>query len=81
MRKLGILTEEEFLSEPNIGFLYSSKSNFRDLDQVFWLDETPGKSNPSLNPGWEKPSNTKNDKFWYIFYIAGLEKDQKLKIP
>ena len=46
--KLGLLVEEEFLSEPSIGFIYSSKSNFRDLDQDFWLGETLGNSNPSL---------------------------------
>ena len=48
--KLGLLVEEEFLSEPGIGFISSSKSNFRDLDQDFWLGETLGKSNPSLTP-------------------------------
>ena len=31
--KLGLSIEEEFLSEPSIGFLSSSKSKFRDLDQ------------------------------------------------
>ena len=50
MWKLGLSTEEEFLSETNIGFFSSSKSNFRDLDQYFWLGETLGKSNPSLTP-------------------------------
>ena len=35
-------------SQPSIGFLSSSKSKFRDLDQEFWLGKTPGKSNPSL---------------------------------
>ena len=45
MRKLGLSTEEEFLSETNIGLLSSSKPNFRDLDQEIWLVETPGKSN------------------------------------
>ena len=57
----------------------SSKPKFRDLDQEIWLGETPGKSNPSLTPG-QKTLNTKTDKFWYIFYIARLEKDQELKI-
>ena len=50
MWKIGLYTEEEFLSETSIGFLSSSKLNFRDLDQDFWLGETPGKSNPSLTP-------------------------------
>ena len=49
-RKLGVLVEEEFLSDPGIGFLSSSKSKFRDLNQDFWLGETPGKSNPNLTP-------------------------------
>ena len=35
-------------SDPSIVFLSSSKSNFRGLDQYFWLGETLGKSNPSL---------------------------------
>ena len=48
MQKLGPSIEEEFLSEPGIGFFSSLKSKFRDLDQDFWLGETPGKSNPSL---------------------------------
>ena len=69
-----LLTEEEFLSEPRIGFFSSLKLNFRDLDQEIWLGETPGKSNPSLTPSW-KTLNTKTDKFWYIFYIYGLEND------
>ena len=43
MWKLGLSTEEEFLSETNIGFLSSSKSKFRDLDQEICLGETPGK--------------------------------------
>ena len=55
VRKLGISIEEEFLSEHAIGFISSTKSNFRDLDQDFWLGETPGKSNPSLTPGWKNP--------------------------
>jgi hypothetical protein len=48
MWKLGLSTEEEFLSETSIGLFSSSKPNFRDLDQEIWLGETPGKSNPSL---------------------------------
>ena len=53
--KLGLLTEEEFLSEAGIGFLSSSKSNFRDLGQYFWLSETLGKSNPSLTSSQKNP--------------------------
>ena len=31
-------------------------------------------------PQAEKTLNTKTDKFWYIHYISGLEKDQELKL-
>ena len=55
MRKLGLSTKEEFLSETYIGFFSSSKPNFRDLDQEIWLGETPGKSNPSLTPSLKNP--------------------------
>ena len=53
--KLGLSTEEEFLSEPGIGFLSVSKSKFRNLDQYFWLGETIGKPNPSLTLGLKNP--------------------------
>ena len=43
------------MSEPSIGLLSSSKSNFRDQGQFFWLGETMGKSNPSLTPGLKNP--------------------------
>ena len=78
--KLGISTEEEFLSEPSIGLFSSSKSKFRDLDQEIWLGETLGKSNPSLTPIWKKTLNTKTNTFWYILYILRLVKAQELKI-
>ena len=55
MQKLGLSTEEEFLSETSIGFLSSSKPKFRDLDQEIWFDETLGKSNPSLTTSWKSP--------------------------
>ena len=48
MWKLGLSTEEKFLSETSIGFFSSSKTKFRDLDQEIWLGETPINSNPSL---------------------------------
>jgi len=48
MQKLGLSTEDEFLSETSIGLFSSSKPNFRDLDQEIWLGKTPRKSNPSL---------------------------------
>ena len=47
--------EEEFLSEPIIGLLSSSKSKFRDLGRDFWLDTTQRKSNPSLTLGLKNP--------------------------
>ena len=50
MWKLGLSIEEDFLSETSIGLFSSSKPKFRDLDQYFWLVESPGKSNPSLTP-------------------------------
>ena len=61
--KLGLFTEEEFLSELNIGFLSTSKSKFRDHDQNFWLGKTPGNSNPNLTP------NQKNNTAKYHLQI------------
>ena len=49
IEKLGLFTEEEFLSEPRLGLLSSSKSKFRDKNEGFWLGRTLRKSNPSLN--------------------------------
>ena len=49
-RKLGLFTEDEFLSESSIGFLSSSKLKFIDQDQKFWLGKSLGKSNPNLTP-------------------------------
>ena len=43
------------MSEPSIVLLSSSKSNFRDLGQDFWMGETLGKSNPSLTVGLKNP--------------------------
>ena len=54
-RKFKLLTEDEFLSDPTIGFISSSKSNFSDLGQYFWLGITPGNSNPSLTLSWKNP--------------------------
>ena len=48
VQKLGISIEEEFLSDLSIGLISSTKLKFRDMDQVFWLGETPKNSNPSL---------------------------------
>ena len=49
-RKLGFSTEVEFLSEPKLGLISSSKLKFRDQDQSFWLDRTLGNSNPKYAP-------------------------------
>ena len=67
--KLGFLTEEEFLSDTGIGFISSSKSEFRDLDQYFWLVETPRKSNPSLTPGLKNPKILKLIVLVDLLYI------------
>ena len=53
--KLGLFTKEEFLSEPRIGFLSSSKYKFRDQFWDFWFSKTPEKSNPNLTPDQENP--------------------------
>ena len=50
MQKLGLSTEEEFLSETSIGLFSSSKLKFIDLDQEIWLGKSLGKSNPNLTP-------------------------------
>ena len=47
-RKLGLSTEVEFLSEPNPGLIFSSKSKFRDQDRSFWLGRTSINSNSNL---------------------------------
>ena len=45
----------EFLSEPSIGFLSSSKSKFRDQGQIVWLGKTPGKLNANLTLNLKNP--------------------------
>ena len=55
IEKLGLFTEEEFLSEPRLGLLSSSKSKFRDKNRDFWSSRTLGKSSPNL-PGTRKPA-------------------------
>ena len=67
--KLGIFIEEEFLSDPNIGFLSSSKYKFRDQYQNFWLGKTPVKSNPSLTPGLKNPKILKLVVLVHSLYI------------
>ena len=64
---LGLLAEEKFLSEPNIGFLSSLKSKFRDQGQIFWLGKTMGNSNPNLTLGLKNPKILK-----HIVYVDSL---------
>ena len=45
----------DFLSEPRHGLISSSKSKFRDQDQRFWLDRTPG-NETLICPGTRKPA-------------------------
>ena len=59
--KLGLFTEEEFLNEPSIRLLSSSKLKFRDQDRSFWLGKTLGKSNPNLTTD-HKISTTKDHR-------------------
>ena len=40
--KLGLFTEGEFMSETDIGFIFSSKLKFRYMVLDFWLGETSG---------------------------------------
>ena len=75
-RKLGPLTDEEFLSDPDIGFLSSSKSKFKDLVRYFWLGTTPGKSNPSFTPGLKNP---KILKLVFLVYSLYLEIEEGLE--
>ena len=71
--KLRLFTEEEFLSEPDIGLISSSKYNFRDLGQYFWLGETLGKSNPSLTSGIKNPKILKRIVLVESLYIDNGE--------
>ena len=68
--KLGLFIEEDFLSEPNIVFLSSSKSKFRDQGLNFWLGKTPGNSNPNLTPDLKNPKILK-----LVFLVHSLYLD------
>ena len=46
IEKLGIFTKEEFLSDPRLRLLSSSKSKFRDQYQSIWFDRTLEKFKP-----------------------------------
>ena len=70
VRETRAVTEEGFLSDPNIVFLSSSKSKFRDLGQYFWLGETPGKSNPSSTLGLKNPKILKLVVLVHSLYLA-----------
>ena len=67
--KLGIFREEEFLSDPSIGFLSSSKSKFRDQPRNFWLGKTLGKSNPNLTPYLKNPKILKLVVLVHLLYL------------
>ena len=69
IKKLGLFTKEEFLSEPKLGFLSSSKSKFRDKNQGFWLAITPRKSNPNFS--WNQKTSTAEDQL-QIHFSASL---------
>ena len=67
------------MSEPIIGFLSTSKSNFRDQGLIFgWVKLR--ESQTLVWSGAGKTLNTKTPKFWYILYIPTLAKVQELKI-
>ena len=78
MREIRASYKEEFLSDPDIGFLSSSKLKFRYQVQIFWLSETPGKSNPSLTAGLKNPKILKlvvlvHSLYLNIEYVLGAE--------
>ena len=79
MWKLGLSTEEEFLSETSILFFSSSKLKFRDLDQEIWWVKL-WESQTLVWPLARKTLSIKTTKFWYIRYILRLAKDQGIKI-
>ena len=78
--KLGLLKEEEFLSEPNIGFLPSSKSKFSDLGRDFWLDITPRKLNPSLSSSRKNPKIIKLISFGTFAISQDWRRIKSLKL-
>ena len=67
------------MSEPNIGFLSSSKSKYRDQGQDFWLGKTLGKSNPNLTPGLKNPKILKLVGLVYLLYLE-IEEGSGVKI-
>ena len=58
--KLRLFIEEEFLSEPRLGLLSSSKSKFRDKNRGFWLSRTTRNSNPNFP--WNQKTSTTEDR-------------------
>ena len=79
IEKLGIFIEEKFLSEPKIGLLSSSKSNFRDQDQIFWLGRTPRESNPNFP--LNQKTNTAEAQLQIQFQHIKLVKPKSFVFP
>ena len=79
MRKLGLSTEDEFLSETHIG-LFSYQNRILDtwIKKFGWVKLR--KSQTLVLPRARKTLNTKTTKFWYIRYILRLAKVEELKI-
>ena len=79
MQKLGLSTEEEFLSETSIGFFSHQNLSLETWIKKFgWVKLQ--ESQTLVWPQARKSLNTKTAKFCYIRYILRLEKDQELKI-
>ena len=72
IEKLGIFTKEEFLSEPRIGLLSSSKLKFRDKNQGYWLGRTLGKSNPNFP--WNQKTSIVEDQRQIQFSASQIGK-------
>ena len=72
IEKLALFTEDEFFSDPRLGFLSSSKSKFIDKNQVFWLSRTLGKLNPNLH--WNEKTDTVEDYLQIQFSASEIGK-------
>ena len=79
MQKLGISTEEEFLSETKIGFYpHQNRSLETWIKKFGWVKLW--ESQTLVWPQARKTLSTKTANFWYIRYIPILAKAQELKI-
>ena len=78
-RKLGISKEVEFLSEPRLGLISSSKSKFRDQDQSFWSGRNLGKSNPNFP--LNQKTNTVEDELQIQFQLLKLVRSKYFVFP